>query len=375
MILQEMNIVLREYMNFGDSDTVKAIVEASDQNQLLSALTSKLYDKIVEKADKIDFSTISRSRGDITKIENYTSLTECVDIIRNIVMQYKENTFPVDVVNTAMENIKSRTDIFRKAFVINASLPVMVYNTITAAIVNSVSFLIATCIEYVKTPQAESFQIALDTVAYHKTFDNLLFESLTKFNEACKSGDLDVSLKVCMEQSKIKHESAEVEIKYDSPFLSNEEIESDVVIHDKGCKEKVSEATLSSISYNVSRAFLFIAKYLIPIIRGIVYMFYSSRQKISDYYTTQAELLEMNAYQLQYNNTIDVDRKKKIFDKQMKIANKFRNKANKYNVDYTPSKNAAADLSNREARDYTINDLDNYNPNANEHDYSNSVLF
>ena len=375
MILQEMNIVLREYMNFGDSDTVKAIVEASDQNQLLSALTSKLYDKIVEKADKIDFSTISRSRGDITKIENYTSLTECVDIIRNIVMQYKENTFPVDVVNTAMENIKSRTDIFRKAFVINASLPVMVYNTITAAIVNSVSFLIATCIEYVKTPQAESFQIALDTVAYHKTFDNLLFESLTKFNEACKSGDLDVSLKVCMEQSKIKHESAEVEIKYDSPFLSNEEIESDVVIHDKGCKEKVSEATLSSISYNVSRAFLFIAKYLIPIIRGIVYMFYSSRQKISDYYTTQAELLEMNAYQLQYNNTIDVDRKKKIFDKQMKIANKFRNKANKYNVDYTTSKKAAADLSNREARDYTINDLDNYNPNANEHDYSNSVLF
>lgn len=377
MILNEMNSIFREHMNYNDSDTVKAIAEASDQNQLLTALTSKLYDKIVEKADKIDFSTVSRSRGDITKIENYNSLMECIDIIRNIVVQYKENVYPVDVISNAVENIKSRTDIFKKAFVINAPLPIMIYNSIVTAIVTSVSFLIATCIEYVKSPQAESFQIALDAVAYHKTFENLLFENLDKFNEACKNNDMDSTLKFCIDKSRIKHESADVEIKHDDPFMSDDDInsteEDKVVIHDK--KENLNEGVFSNISYNVSRVLLFIAKYLINIIRSLVYYYYASRQKISDFYTTQAELLEMNACQLQYNNTIDVDRRRKIYDKQMKIADKFRNKANKFNVDYTSSRKIANDIANKEAREYTIKDLDNYNPNMENIDISNSILF
>lgn len=377
MILNEMNSIFREHMNYNDSDTVRAIAEASDQNQLLTALTSKLYDKIVEKADKIDFSTVSRSRGDITKIENYNSLMECVDIIRNIVVQYKENVYPVDVISNAVENIKSRTDIFKKAFVINAPLPIMIYNSIVTAIVTSVSFLIATCIEYVKSPQAESFQIALDTVAYHKTFENLLFENLDKFNEACKNNDMDSTLKFCIDKSRIKHESADVEIKHDDSFMSDDDInsteEDKVVIHDK--KENLNEGVFSNISYNVSRVLLFIAKYLINIIRSLVYYYYASRQKISDFYTTQAELLEMNAHQLQYNNTIDVDRRRKIYDKQMKIADKFRNKANKFNVDYTSSRKIANDIANKEAREYTIKDLDNYNPNMENIDISNSILF
>lgn len=369
-----MNDVLREHMDYSDYDTIKAIAEASNENQLLSALTSKLYDKIVEKADKIDFSSVSRSRGDITKIENYTSLVECIDIIRNIVIQYKENQFPVDTVNSAMENIRSRTDIFRKAFVINAPLPTMMYNTIVASIVTSISFLIATCIEYVKSPQAESFQIALDTVAYHKTFENLLFENLDKFNKACASGEIDDTLKLCMERSKMKHESAEIKVKPDAPFLSDEDIESDIVaVHDKG-KEKLNEGLISGSSYVVSRVFLFIAKYLIRMIRDLVYYFYASRQKISDYYTTQAELLEMNAHQLRYDSTIDVDKRNKIFNDQMKIAAKWRNRANKFNVDYTTSKKAATDLANKEAKQYAIGDLDNYNSNS-EDAFAGSVLF
>ena len=58
----------------------------------------------------------------------------------------------------------------------------------------------------------------------------------------------------------------------------------------------------------------------------------------------------------------------------MKIVAKWRNKANKYNVDYTTSKKAAANLSNQEAKQYTVGELDNYNPNANDA-FSGSALF
>ena len=379
MILNS-NEILREYFDYSDSDTVRTIAEAADDNLLLSALTSKLYDKIVEKADKIDFSTIARSRGDITKIENYASLVECIDIIRNIIVQYKEDQYPVDVVSSAMENIRSRTDIFRKAFTVNAPLPTLLYNTVVAAIVSSISFLIATCIEYVKTPQSDSIQVALDTVAYHKTFENLLFENLKKFNDGCASGEMDDTLRVCMERSKIRKESMveddeeQVEIQHDAPFLSDDEIKKDTIVHDKCKNVKINEGLISSATHVVSRVFLFIAKFLIRLIRDLVYFFFSSKQKISDYYIVQAELLEMNAYQLQYNNTVDVEKRKQIFDKQMKIVAKWRNKANKYNVDYTTSKKAAANLSNQEAKQYTVGELDNYNPNANDA-FSGSALF
>src|SRR5574344_886647 len=203
-MVYEFDQIMREYMDYSNMDTVHAIAEASgNQNQMLVDLTTKLYDMITANADKVDFSTISRSRGDITKIEKYDQLVECIDIIRNIVVAYKEDTHPVDVVSMALDNLKSRTNMFKRAFVIGSPVPIMTYNNIGMAVVYSVSFLISTCIEYIKEPGAETFQMALDTVAYNKTDSNLLFNNLESFNESCKSGDFDKAMEVVLNQSKV----------------------------------------------------------------------------------------------------------------------------------------------------------------------------
>ena len=98
MILSDINEIIRENMDMNDSDTVKrlSVMMEGNQNLFLVALTSKLYDKIQEKATRIDFSTIEISRGDITKIQNYKSLVECVSIIKKIVLEYKESTEAID---------------------------------------------------------------------------------------------------------------------------------------------------------------------------------------------------------------------------------------------------------------------------------------
>ena len=374
MIISNKEKFLREHFDIKDHETLKLMTEADNsQDKMLMALTSKLYEKILEKYEKIDFSSISRSRGDITKIEKYESLNECVEIINRLVTEYREDNTPVNIVSSAITNIKQRTDMFKKAFVINAPVPVMVYNTMCLAIVESVSFLIATCVEYVKVPNAETFQMALDTVAYNNTRQNLLFESLASFNEGCKTSEFDEAMKVCMNQSRIKHESANVDVKHDSPFLNREE-ETDnkeVVVHDDN--EKIKEAgVFENITYVVSRSLLFIGKVLVPILRNISYYFVNRRAKKADYYADQANLIEMNALQLQYNTTIDADRRKKIFDKQMKIVDKYRNKANKYNVDYTIAKKSAEKMINDENRNYKANDL---GMDTIAYDPSSSVLF
>jgi hypothetical protein len=59
MIIAEFNDITRQYMDYSDMNTIHVLKEADDnQEKILSALTSKLYDKIQEKADKIDFSSI-----------------------------------------------------------------------------------------------------------------------------------------------------------------------------------------------------------------------------------------------------------------------------------------------------------------------------
>jgi hypothetical protein len=255
-------------------------------------------------------------------------------------------------------------DLFKKAFAIGSPILTLTYNTITLAIVQSVSFLIATCVEYVADPKTDSFQMALDIVAYSKTEENLLFENLSAFNESCKSGEFDQAADVALKQSKIKHESAELDadIAQDTPFLTDTELllgQEPKVIHDeKIAKKKELQREAGLIVYGVSRALAFIAKLLIPMIRSLVYFFFSTKQKMSDYYGTQADLIEMNAYKLQYESGIDEKKKQAIIAKQLKIAQRMRHKQNVFSVDYSVSrknteKMVAADASTK----YTADDI------------------
>ena len=379
-MIQEVEKFLREHMDMNDDETSKTIahvmMEDNKDNELLAALTNELYNKIQEKATRIDYGTISKSRGDITRIENYITLTETLDIIHNIVVEYKQDTEPVDVVLSAIENIKTRKDLFIRAFTINASLPILLYNNIVYAIVASVSFLIATCIEFIKSPNVESFKIALDAVAYRRTKDNLLFNSLKLFNESCNSSELDSSLNTIMNK-RVSNESTTITaIHHDSPFMTDEEIEfgTKSVIHDDTDDEEgeIHEDFL----FSITKAVIFGIRLVINLLRGLVYYFFNTKQRISDYFAIQAELLEMNAYKLQYSSSVDEASRKKIYDKQMKIANKFRNWANKFSIDYNVSKNKVDSQMDEDSRKYKVSELDSYNPNEETKDpYVNSVLF
>ena len=531
MIMSEFESTIRPYMNYSDRETVLAIKEASstNQNQMLVALTSKLYEMIVAKVANIDYSTVESSRGDITKMQNYDQLLETVSIIKGIVAEYRCDISPVMTIQTAMDNIKSRTSVFKKAFVMNSPVPMLLYNNICMCIVSSVSFLIDTAIEYIKNPQSQSFQMALDVVAYNKTRDNLMFESLSTFNKGCQSGDIDAAIKACLSQSKTKHEAAtvsegykfnnpdnftlrlvhscvkairkgrekgitkdgierqvmniiekrlnsvdtggaliyvytlspsnmshstsilrtlqsislksvqdmernynavhgikrtytdtynsadiemikkcakevrktkvsvhkesliqdldvddfmsyiresleEISVLPDSPFMDQDDIDNPdkVIVNDDS--EGVMEF-FDGFASLIGRGLIALCKLVIPLIRHIVYLYFYSRQRISDHFESNATLLEMNAYQLQYNNEIDPDRRAAIVEKQLKIAAKQRKKAERTSIDYKRAKKEADKAEIEDQRTFTTQDL-SYNPNDETNDtVQGSVLF
>ena len=369
----EIQDIIMKEMDLSDRETLKkmSLIQEADQNQFLVALTSKLYDKIQEKAIKIDFSTVEGSRGDITKIQNYASIVECLDIIRKIVIEYKQDPYNVDVVINAINNTKNRTGLYKKAFSIGSSLPILTYNSICVAIVQSVSFLIATCIEYIKTPNNESFQMALDTVGYAKTKDNVIFNTLKDYNRSCDNKDLDNSLSMVMNKSLAKREAADIEldkqavIAKDAPFLSDEDIQNGVVtvIHDedrdKERKRQLQEGIGSFISFAFTKAVMAVYRVILPIIRVITYLWFSCKQKMSNYYQDQADFLQMNAYQLQYNESLSNEEKEAIYKKQLKKIEKLKKRANELSVDYnTGKKKTEGEIKNDEKK-IKVNDLDN----------------
>ena len=176
-------------------------VNEADQNAVMTSLANKLYQHIVDKVDDIDFGTIPLSKGDVTKIDNYDQLTDCINIIAEILQQYNQNTESIETIATALQNIIDRTDMFTKAYKLNIEMPIIIYNTMVLSVVSSVSYMISACIEFIKAGDNQGFQIALDKAALSKTMNNVLFKDLARFNKICGSGEFDKAMNYVINQN------------------------------------------------------------------------------------------------------------------------------------------------------------------------------
>jgi hypothetical protein len=166
--------------------------------------------------------------------------------------------------------------------------------------------------------------MSLDKTAYKKTSDSLLFNSLRKFNIACKKGDIDKSLEGLLKNAG---------------------------------KQNFSGAAFAGgvlAGAGVIAFLITLTKVLIPLLQDLVYIFYASRQNTSDYFAIQADLLQANTAQIIYRNDINEATKKKIIQKQTAIAKKFRDISNRYAIDMTTSEKNAKELAKSEKRKYSV---------------------
>ena len=426
MFISESQKLIREYFDISDERTRKLIIsEDGNDTQLLTALTNALYDKIVSNVDKIDFGSIPRSRGDITKVEGFDNTVECINIIRKIVVEYNQDTQIVDNVLGAIENIKTRKAQFMKGYATNTEFPMVLYNLIVLAIEQTVSFLIATTIQYIKDPDTGSFEAALDKIAYNNTKDNLLYEQLAKFNLGCSTGQIDTAISEVY-KARVYKESVEVTKSTDGNQVTitvsktddnacdqkpeelfgddndDSEIEptqpvngcgtntvtitraingcdgvpSGVTQPVNGCgnpgntpmgvtdvQEGIVKVGVQLITYTIMGIKALLGC-IIPLLRAITYFCIHSRVKVSDTLAIQAQFLEANANQLKYSDdNMDEDRKKKIIARQLKIAEKLRSWSNKLSIDHKKAQKDAEKDVEQDKRKSKAEDIDDQLPN------------
>lgn len=314
-------------------------VNEADQNTIMVSLANKLYSHIVDKVDDIDFGTIPLSKGDITKIERYDQLTDCIAIIAQILEQYHQDTKPIETVATALQNVIDRTDMFTKAYRFNIEMPIVAYNTIVLSIVSSVSYMISGCIEFVKNSNSQGFEISLNKVGLSKTKERMLFKQLEKFNKMCSSREFDNTMAHVMSEN-LKRESGIV-------------------------SEGIGTFLLGAAAA-VGAVIAFVL-----LLRELIFIAFYACQKASDYFDTNSTLLQMNAYNIENNLTMDEKQKKEISSKQRKIADKFKKLSNALNVKARMAEaKAEKELKKLDGEKYKYTDIMNSIP-----DSANAVLF
>ena len=329
MVVKTVTDALFEYYDVNSTPTRRHIFSLNEagKDELAAALASKLYGMIVKRIEDIDYGSIPSSKGDITKVDNFAEIKECVDVIKELLSHFNQPTTQVDTVDTAISNMELSKRTWQKAFAIGAEIPCSFYNNIVLAIVSSVSLLISASIELIKEPGDKQFAISFDRAGYMKTKDRLLFTNLEKFNKSYSKGEI---IKL-MDNLNKSHTSVG-----ESALYAGEVMNESILL----------TTVLAGIGFVGGIVVLLTC--VIPILHELTCLFYSISQDVSDYFDLQHQLVLFNAEQLKYNYIKSDAEVKKIYDKQVKIAAAFKKISNKFAVKMSKAESDATKMIKKE---------------------------
>lgn len=287
-------------------------MEASEQEKVDNVMVTKLYQLAINKSN-IDFDQIPDSKGDITKFVGYTTMTECLSVVKELARQQGVKIKELDITETAINNIVLFKAQFVKGFLIDKDLIIMMYNLLVSACVTSTSVILASYVDFVKSPNVVEFTIQKDpTILSHTAID-----SLEKFNESVRSGDFARIMNTVSNDKENFLGGAEIVI----PFM-------------------IIGGLLA----------------IVPLLRELTYYFYYSRMKISDSLKYQAELLEINKESVKYSN-LPPSKKKQVLAKQARVAKNFKNMSEKIAIDSASTEKQVKQEIERENRNINVSEV------------------
>lgn len=268
----------------------------------------KLFQAIIDKGH-VDFGGIEKSQGEIMEYVGYGKMMEVLDAMDALADEQKATTVKelTGVIRTAVANIRNLSSTFKRGFQEHSNYVMLEYNLYTYACVEATSALIYEFADYIKRPDKAVMTIALKNTT---TRANLfVFEQLKKFNRVQENMGMDYRkmLEAVMNKGK-------------NNFIGMD----------------------AAIGYG---AISLVALAIVPVTRELIYLYYNIRKNLSRTLDTQAKFLEMNKLAVQNNSAFTQDERKKIIDKQQKLASQLRRMSSTLRVDaVTATKKAKKDL-------------------------------
>lgn len=257
----------------------------------------KLYQSVLDRGH-IDFDTIPRSKGDITKYSGYGPMVETLQTLietGNADKTYTDIIKNVEIVQDAIKNLTLFKNYYTQAYSRNVEVLVIEYNTFVFTCVEATTSLLYQFVDFIRTPSSEVLLSKFKNTKYRA--DAFYFEQLSKFNAICESGNY-------------------------RKYLDN------LVRNGKENFFGLDDALVVGTVAIVSGVMLSI----VPVTRALIYTFQDMRGKIAQDLELLAYYLELNKSVLDANNTRDEKEIKKIKEKQEKLRVAFLRLAEKLRV-------------------------------------------
>lgn len=259
-----------------------------DIHQVNGTLIQGLYKTILERKN-CDFGDIPDSKGDITKCKYYKSTQECLDILAELMVKNEIPTTDVDVINQAIANVKTYKSTFESGFALKQEFTILCYNTVVMAIIDATSMVIADYMNYLLGPDQSRY----DSVKSNdKARGRVAISNLKGFNNEIKVGHFETTMDYLLSSQR-------------KNFTGTGVVVTGLVI-----------TAICSV---------------VPIIRQLIYYYYGTKVKLSDYLNAQADFLELNKLGVQASSK-SASQKKEILKKQEKIILKLRRTADKLKI-------------------------------------------
>lgn len=341
--LLDLSTVFKEACSFCDWDdreTLAALrtINESEQRSISYAVAEKLYDNVAGKAKlaNLDFTEITKTKGDITKLDGFDELNETIKILDNAQSKLHLKGKAINVVATAMNNLMAKRSIFKSAFRTGNSILMDTYKFGAMAVIASTSLITISLTDYfIKPDHSGTISISIvgvhlskqDTREYTLLDQNPLIINLEKFNKMCETNGL-------------------------------EEVEKALA--------KVKRSNFGGVEIAAGAVVAVIVLYnLVDILRELVYYFLFAKASVSEYFYANSVALEINANKIKGTN-------KDAADTQVSFANSFRHIAEKLKVDdkEAVSKSAKALKHDNMEIKYKAEDLSDALPDSSASDSS-----
>lgn len=291
--------ILQEGISSLTSELHYATLSEADKTTISNQVVESLYKKAVSKYEKIYFEDIPKTEGDITLTKAFPELVDTVKLMESLSFNDDEMTKRVNQLKLALTHMVSMKETFKVGFKIKSALPIIIYNTMTMAIIEYASILLSAHITYVSAFNLTGdMVINIDTTSnYFKTYEKNIFT----FNTECTNGHMS----------------------------------------------KVLEASIGAVKNNflgtalASTSIVMIALFaILPMIKEMIYQLFYQKERLSSWCKLQSRMLEINASSL--DNIVN----EKSINKQKRLAKTLKELSKKLAMDA----DKANKLSNKEGR-------------------------
>lgn len=295
--INEKSFILENITDCAESRNLVYSLSESEIRGVNEKIVDQLYKLAISKYTEIDFEDLTASNGDITKFNDYEIIKGCLETLESIRIQSGGQKFnELEIVSKTFKYLHDLSPDFIKAIKQNKDFARVLYNSIVLGVIQSLSILINVSVEYLQRPNADDYQIVMKEISKFNKKELTIIKTLDRFNKSVEKGEVKILL------TKILDKNAFVGTVVGGTILA------------------------------AAAVVLGIILIVIPIIRELIYQFYYSRIKISEYLQQQSYFLEINATTVEYNSSMDKQKRKEIAKKQREIANKLTELSNKIDV-------------------------------------------